>query len=627
MSFDSLSKLAEQSGDRELHEIGSRAAAQLIAIARDVSTRRALYQKSLACLARWFSAPFAAISVQLDSESVDEEHHSGPTDPGFWRPTVAHFLTESLAAGAPRARLLSARGADLTVGLLAAPIHHDRDGKPGAVVLVVPLSSDQLQPRLLELESLAALLSHLDATLSDRRPRGAAASGDGAALSRSATARTPEELAFALTNGLRAKLGCEQVALSLAAYGRVRVLSISGLDDLPRRSPGIRQIVAAMEECLDAAKPLVCQREDALADSGMASGYRLHAAWHAAAAGACVASIPLRADGRIVAIVSIRRRAEEPITLQLVAQTHHALEPYAQALVLLQRARRGLLRHASDAIVDAARGLVAPGRLGRKLLTAAGVALALWVAFGTARHVVTSRCTVVAQRARHMTAPFPVMLKAAHVSAGDAVRQGDLLCEFDAEEATLQREELRAQLVVHEQERTRAMAGNAPVEARLAAANAAVIQSRLRSVERRLEQCRVRAPFDGVVTVGDLRTRIGAVFQQGEPLFELAPSSCWRLEIAVTENAADGLRDGLTGAFIGSARPEETLALRVTRVHPRAEVRDGHNVYLAEAEVAGQPDWIRPGMEGFARVDYGPRRVWWLISHRLIESLQLAGWL
>lgn len=627
MSFETLSQLADRSGDRELHDAGARAHAQLLTLAREAGSRRVLYQKSLACLAQWFSAPFAALSVRLDSESVDEECHTGPTDPGFWRPMVCQFLTDSLAAGAPRARLLSARGAELTVGLLSAPIYHDRDGKPGAITLVAPLAPNQLHARLLELESLAALLAHLDAAFADRRPAGAAGAGDATTLARAAAARTPEELAFYLTNALRTKLRCEQVVLSMVAGGRVRAISISGLDDVPRRSPGVTPIVAAMEECLDAQKPLICQREDALTGPSVASGHRLHAAWHAATAGACVASIPLCADGRVAAIVSLRRRAEEPFTAELICQALHTLEPFAAALLLLQRARRGLLRHVGDALVETARALLAPRRMGRRLVAVAIVAAALWVAFGTAGQVVTSRCTVVAQRARHLTTPFACVLKAVHASAGDIVRLGDLLCEFDPEEFTLQREELRAQLAVFEQERTRAMAANAPVDARLAAANAAVIQSRLRGVERRLEQCAVRAPFDGVVTAGDLRTRVGAVLQQGEPLFELVPAACWRLEIAVPEIAADGLRDGLTGVFIGAARPEESHALRVTRVRPRAEVRNGQNVYVAEAEVSDQAAWIRPGMEGFARVDFGSRPVWWLMSHRVIEGLQLGGWL
>ena len=84
---------------------------------------------------------------------------------------------------------------------------------------------------------------------------GQAGGGSGSGISRAsaqararaASCETTAELAFAITNELRNKLGCEQVSLGMVRRGRVKVVSISGLDEVKKQSPGVAAMIGAME--------------------------------------------------------------------------------------------------------------------------------------------------------------------------------------------------------------------------------------------------------------------------------------------------------------------------------------------------------------------------------------------
>lgn len=595
--------------------------------ARSASSLHEFYRDGLACIAASVGSPYASLVVRLPAQVVHEDCHCGPTDPNFWKDAVSAYLTESLSQERPRARILSARGAALKVALIAAPVHDAQGASIGALALVVMLDRDDAGVWVERIRSLAAFMSYAASTAGSRPAEAASPSSPVAALGRAAGYESVEELAFSLTNNLRNKLGCEQVALGLVRGRRCRAISISGLDEVKPRTPGVLDLQAAMEECLDAGCPIVSQAGAAAGPDETHSCYRLHRQWHRSAGQAAVASVPLFMDDTCVAVVSVQRRAGEPFRSEEVLRIQKAVAPYAPALVLIGRARRGLLRHSVDSVREAAAALLQPGRRGARAGAGLSVAAAVWFFFGSLDYRIAAVCTAVPAESRHVAAEFDGVLAATHVKAGDVVSAGQVLCRFDARDLELQADELRAQAAVAEQERLRAMAGDARADARLADANARLLQARLVMLTRRIERATVRSPIDGVIVEGDLERRLGASLARGEPLFVVAPAGRWTLEIEAPQRVTADLAGGLTGWFAPLARPEETTALTVTRVRPMAAAREGQNVFIAEAEVAAAAPWIRPGMAGMVRIDVGRRRVWWIVTHRIIEYLHVHFWI
>lgn len=597
--------------------------------ARAATSRASYFAAALRIAAEACGSPYAAYYVRNGAEVLQDAHHRGPTDPRFWKDRVDRLLTECLGESQTRAALLSARNAELRVAIAAVPVANAAANVHGAIALVLPLFDDEPRVRVAILEAQCAVIASAAALVGAGAalPPGTANAGATAtALARAATFDTVEALAFNLTNNLRNKLGCEQVALGLARGAHVRIVSISGLDDVKAASPGVTRLRAAMEECLDAAESIAYPTAAASGD-GPTAHYRLHGAWRESIGAAAVASIPLSVGDRVTAVISLRRRGDEPFSAEQLAKIRAQVEPFAPALQLVQRASRSAIRHALDSLCGAACWLIEPGRHGRKALAGLAAATALWFCFGKMSYELTVPSAVVPAESRHISAPFGALLSTAGAVAGDRVKAGDVLCVLDSRELELQRGEIAAQRAVAEQEHALALAANKPVEARVAELNERFLLARLATLDQRIAESVVRSPIDGVVVSGDLRARVGAVLAQGDPLFEVAPLTHWHVELAVPEHAACGLAVGVEGAFANHARPEHSQAFKVSRVRPRAEVKDGHNVYIAEADARLEGDWLRPGMEGMSKVQLGTRPVWWIALHHVVDYLHLNFWI
>ena len=268
-----------------------------------------------------------------------------------------------------------------------------------------------------------------------------------------------------------------------------------------------------------------------------------------------------------------------------------------------------------------------PNKIGRKIAALAAIVALLWFMFGTMTYSVTVPCTIAPAEVRHISAPFEAMIADAPARAGDTVVKGQVLVRFDTAQLELERQRLLSELRVSEIEKRNAISQRDLAAAALADANMNVLRSQLETTERQITQSTVRAHVDGIIVKGDLRKRIGQSVRPDETLYELAPSDDWYVELQIPEVHAPYITAGLSGSFATLARPDQPLDCEVERVIPSAEVVDGRNVFLAQTRVPQNPEWMRVGMEGIARIDVGPKPVWWSTMHRTIDYIRLKLWL
>lgn len=601
---------------------------ELLQVARDATGPESFLRKALDKIATAFASPYAVVYARLDATVVQDAAHRGDSDPAFWKAAVEQFLTESLAEGRTRARLLSARNADLLIALIAAPLFGPQGDTLGAVALVTRVTESDARRAAGLLESMAAFTSAICGQLAGNNTRGQIDSSKTAsALARAASFNSLTELAFSLTNNLRNKLGAAQIALGLAKKRRVKLLSISGLDEVRPRSPGIAPLAAAMEECLDHAAPIVAQRDGGFTDDGATARYRLHRAWHDAAGGSAVASIPLLLDERVLAIVSIRRDGHEAFTTEDIDRITQMVTPFAPALALVREAKRGVWEHTKESINNIAHATIAPRAWGRKALAAAVLAFSAWFCFGTLPYELVVPATLNPSTVRHIAAPSQAVLAETHALPGDPVRAGQLICRFDDREAALEETRLVAELAVAQREVQAARGADDPVAAQLASANAALLQTQLDIARTHRARMEIHAPIDGVVIEGDPRHSLGAVIEQGAPLYKIAPLDAWKLELAAPQYAAPDLEPGLAGRFVPNAHPERASAITLARIRPQTEQRDARTVLALEANLNDDQLQLQPGMEGMAKLELGRRPVWWIVLHRARDYLKLNFWL
>lgn len=592
-------------------------------------TRAQLAALALEELATQFQSPFAAVELQFPTEVVNEECSEGSSNPDFWRPQISDALTESMADEVARARLFEHKEREVQIALVQVPIVLSAEGTNGALAMIAPCSGpDDAQQVLATLGTLACLLGHCIETTTAPQTASADKPREGAdALRKVAGYSSPVELAFALTNSLRNRTGCDQVALGRVAKKRVRILSISGLDEIKAKSPGVVALQAAMDECLDARRPVVAQDTSNREDAHPQSGHRLHAQWRAASGHAAVTSLPLFAGDELVGVLSLRRRAAEPFTQEDVQKFREQVEPYMAGMELVERAGLSLFRHTLRSTVGAALALVRPRGWFKKVLVLGLFALLGWFAFGTASYTLSIPCAVQPTESRHVGAPFDAVLVESSVLPGDRVEAGAILGRFDTRELELQANQLEAEVAGHRLAERQALAAGEQLDLLLARAELKRAEAELAVLLGQIEAAVLRAPVGGTLLEGDLRARVGDVIAKGTPLYQITPDDAWKLELRVPERDVDELRRGLRGRFASHARPDQPQGLVVGRIFPSAESAEGEAIVLAEARTRGGSGWLRPGMEGMAVVEIGERRVCWIALHRFVDLFRLHFWL
>ena len=151
-------------------------------------------------------------------------------------------------------------------------------------------------------------------------------------------------------------------------------------------------------------------------------------------------------------------------------------------------------------------------------------------------------------------------------------------------------------------------------------------QAQLALIRAQLDRTRIIAPFDGLVVSGDLSQSVGTALRRGEELFRIAPLDDWRVVLRVDEEDIRDITAGQTGRLRLSARPEAPLAFEITQVTPVAQAEGGRNAFRVEARLADPPDWLRPAMEGVARVDIDERLIADIWTRRARIRLSLFLW-
>jgi multidrug efflux pump subunit AcrA (membrane-fusion protein) len=262
------------------------------------------------------------------------------------------------------------------------------------------------------------------------------------------------------------------------------------------------------------------------------------------------------------------------------------------------------------------------GRWRRSVVTAAVIG-ALFVPLPLG---VRCDCELQPEVRRSVAAPFAAIWRKSFVRPGDVVAVGQPLGLLDA--AELQRELAAA---TAERDRAAKSADVNGAAGRTAAAQidrleVRRIDERRALLAERLANVEVKSPIAGVVLSGECDRAEGAPLRQGAVLYEIGPLERMTVEASVPEGDLDRVRAGATTSVVLDARPYEKRAAAVTRIYPRAEIRDGANVFVAEIALDNRDGLLRPGMKGRVQVATEPRSAARWIADRYWPTLGRIVW-
>jgi multidrug resistance efflux pump len=376
-------------------------------------------------------------------------------------------------------------------------------------------------------------------------------------------------------------------------------------------------LAAAMDEAIDQGVMLVANHSVSdttwitLAHRQMLSGH----------VGTLV-TVPLQGGDQPLGAITLQwAQAPAPHTLQALTQAIDKATPW---LALQRLAHRPWHWHARQALAEQWRQA---WHGERRQAWRLGAAAALAATLIPVQDDVGARARTEGAQQRVLVAPTDGFIKAMHAHPGDKVSANQVLADLAEQDLKIERDKWRAQVAQQDNAYASAMTKADRSEAAMALSRLEEAQAQLALVDEQLQRSQLRAPFDGVLIQGDLSQRIGAPVKQGDALLTVASTTNYRAIVEVDEHDIARVREGQTGALKLSSLPWDSVPIKVQRITPLAQARDGQQIYEVQASFTqALPEGVRPGLIGQARIDTGYRPLLWQWVRPVADRLALLGW-
>jgi multidrug resistance efflux pump len=429
--------------------------------------------------------------------------------------------------------------------------------------------------------------------------------------------------AMAFCNEAASQWQCERVSIGFLKGRYVRVKAMSHTEHFSRKMQVVQDIESAMEECLD-------QDCEVLYPASQQATYISRAAGELSRnhGPLVVLSVPLRWDGEVRAVMTLERESSKPFILEEIEVIRLACELCTARLwelyehdhwvggKVFAKARKGLAL------------LIGARYTGTKLLVVSIFAFILFLLFAKGQFRAEAPFALEATYQQVVCAPFDGYIKNVYVEVDKPVKENEtVLAELDTAELRLQLAAAKAEQAGYIKQSAAAMRDGETAEAQIAQANSDKIQAQIDLLNYLIDHGKIISPISGTVVKGDLKRQIGAPVKTGDVLFEVTPLDLLRAELLVPEDQIFDIAVGQDGYLATVSYPAQRIKFVVERINPMAEVVNNRNVIKVRVRLEETRDWMRPGMEGVAKISVGKRRYVWIWTRRIVNWLRMKMWI
>lgn len=616
---------AEQAWRDDAQQKPSDLLSGISAIEREAGTVREKAEAFLELVSEHFGCLSGCLTLGIAGDEIELVYNGTSEGVDKWKANLQSTALEARSCASSIARLFGP-GDTPEHAVIACPIDNSGRDPFGAIAILVRCNSTNQAERI-QLHLRAACLQIATILTRKATNRSVVEMSDIARVyTRASEFSSIQQFAFTITNSARQRFNCDQAAMGIVHNDKLRVVCISGLDEVKLRSPGVQKIEQAMGECVDACSPMVAQSRDRWEDSALAEEGMLHQAWRASVNGASVLSIPIDAGDGPIAVVSFRRSGEEPFDADDIDAANKLFVPLAGAIPLVTQATRSLPVHASKTARTAVKWCFGPKTIRRKIFLLVAMCAIAWAAMGTRMYRVSVPAVIVAKHEQMVSAPFDGRVESVFIRSGDRVEANQTLMTMDTTALQLELRNLEAELSNAQLRLSGEVAGSNPAGASIAQGDIRSINTRVKLIISQIEEATVRAPHAGIVMAPEIADLPGRVISTGEPLASIAQDGSMSLELRVPQNRVSDLVEGNRLRFASHARPELPGFSVLGSLAPSSVEREGQSVFIAEADLPEDQTWLRPGMSGVAMIEIGDRSNWWLAVHRIVDSARLRFW-
>lgn len=429
--------------------------------------------------------------------------------------------------------------------------------------------------------------------------------------------------ATSLCNEVAASWQCERVSLGLLCTDHVQLQALSHATEFVRRTALVRDLEAAMEECLD-------QDLEILHPSSPDATYVSRAAAELSRryGPSSVVCLPLRHDGTPKAALLLERTGDQPLETTELETLRLTCDLCTPRLIDLYERDRGPAAKCAISTRKLLAVIVGPEHTGYKLGALAVLLAVFFTVFGTTAYYAEAPFVLEATTQRVIVAPYDGYLRSAAKRVGDTIETPqEVLATMETAELELERAQARAERTAYLKQEATAQRDGKTAEAQMARAHADEISAGIDLLDYKINRAAVTSDVCGVVVRGDLERQLGIPLKTGDVLFEVAQLDSLRAVVSVPDDEVAELVVGQTGELVTASYPGIRIALAVTRIDPIAQVINQRNVFKVHARLLAPANWMRPGMQGVARIEIGRRSIAWVWTHRFVDWVRMKLWI
>lgn len=434
-----------------------------------------------------------------------------------------------------------------------------------------------------------------------------------------ATHFLPAALAFC--NGIATRFRCDRASLGWIEGGYVKLRAISRTEQFDRQMAAAQMLEAVMEECVD-------QDEEILwpAPEGVTTVARDHEKYCAEQKSGNISSLPMRLDGKVVAVLTCERNGTA-FTLTELQQLRLACDQVARRLSELKHYDRWFGARWSVHTREYFAGWLGPEHTWSKVSAIATVIVLALLFLVRVHYRVEGNFILRSDEAEYLTAPFDGYIDQVFVRAGDIVTNGQPLLALNRSELLLDQASAQADVARYSREAEKAQATGDISDMRINDALAKQAQAQLDLATYHLDNAVIRAAFNGVVVQGDLRERIGSPVKQGDVLYEVSRIDTLFAEAQIPERDVKEVLGSTKGQIAFVTLPKLKFPVTVQMVEPAAVTEKDGNVFLVRLKPDnGSLAWWRPGMTGLCKLSAGKHTLFWILTHRTVDFLRMKLW-
>ena len=429
--------------------------------------------------------------------------------------------------------------------------------------------------------------------------------------------------AMTFCNEVATRWQADRVSLGFLKGRYVQLRAMSHTEKFVRKTQMVQDVEAAMEECLD-------QDLEVIHPSAPGATYVARAAAELAIRHGqqAILSLPLRHASESVAVLTVERPIDRPFTAEEVESLRLTADLCTARVVALEKTDRWIGGRAAAGVKKGLAWAVGTKHTWAKAIVILLVGVVLFLVFGIGVYRVESPFALEAVERQVIPAPYDGYLKEVLVMPDDPVEADKtILARLDTADMRLRLARAKRDQTRYQLEAQAAKGQFKEADAQIAQAQADKAKAEMDLLDYEIAHAEIRSPLSGRIITGDLKRQIGAPVKTGDVMFEVAPVDNLRAELYVPEDQIADIKEGQTGELATASYPELRVPFEVVRINPVAELVKQRNVFKVRVQLTNVYPWMRPGMEGVAKIEVGPAHYAWIWSRRLINWVRMELWI